>query len=774
MIANRNRRPRPLATTTITIMVMALAGAGGAQAATPPVKLVPSLHITNGFEFNESVAVAPGGNIYVADAGNRRVQELTSTGVFVSMFGDEVNQTTGGNICTAASGNVCKAGVVGTGGGEFGAEGPQSVVVDQNTANVYVQDFSNWRIQEFTAAGEFVLMFGKEVNETTKVNVCTAEEITKSGVKCKTGVRAATATAEPGAFNFAHGRGNLLAVGPAPEHLLYVGDELRVQEFDAAGESKGEIPLTSISAEPENHVVALAVDQATGDVYLAYGSGLSNAEVVRVFDTTGKEQRSFQVAPLNAGAKVDIRTLALDGAGQLAVSAGEEGGGPFGELYAAATGHLITGFTNPEGSPGLAFNGEPEAEMYAVQRNQVVLYKPLHVAELLTTLSSCEPGPELETSVTLDCSLNGTVNPESVAETEVFMQWGRTQAFGETTPKQTFATVTEPKAVSAPVEGVRPNQTFFYRLVGEDQNVKFPEQLTSETASFTTPIVPAKIPGVPGVSFVKSSSAVLSSALNPENANTEYFFEYGQHEALAPCPGVREPGGCPGVASTPVGRSSVYGKISTTLEAKELQPATLYSYRLSAEGENVAGTERRQSEGAEATFTTAPAPVGQAVTGAPGVIGATSATVSGTVNPDGLPATYTFELGVYEGPGTTQYGVVFSGSAGAGSVPVGESLLLTGLQPGTTYAYRIAVKAGRSNPVQGEAVTFTTAGLPLVLAVPTPLAMLAVPNIAFPAEPKPGKPAACKRGYKRDKRGRCAKPRKKAKAKGKKGKGKHK
>ena len=64
----------------------------------------------------------------------------------------------------------------------------------------------------------------------------------------------------------------MLAVG-GPEDLLYVGDEHRVQEFKASnGEYKSEIPLTSISAEPESKVVALAVD-ATGDVYLAYGVG---------------------------------------------------------------------------------------------------------------------------------------------------------------------------------------------------------------------------------------------------------------------------------------------------------------------------------------------------------------------------------------------------------------------------------------------------------------------------------------------------------------------
>ncbi len=56
-----------------------------------------------GFVFPESVAVAPDENIYVADPGNHRVQELTKSGEFVLMFGAKVDKATGGNLCTAAS-----------------------------------------------------------------------------------------------------------------------------------------------------------------------------------------------------------------------------------------------------------------------------------------------------------------------------------------------------------------------------------------------------------------------------------------------------------------------------------------------------------------------------------------------------------------------------------------------------------------------------------------------------------------------------------------------
>ena len=82
------------------------------------------------------------GNVYVADTNNKRVQELEADGKFVLMFGEDVDQTTGGDVCTAASADACKAGVEGTAAGQFGSIG--RVTVDPQTGNVYVQDYKNY------------------------------------------------------------------------------------------------------------------------------------------------------------------------------------------------------------------------------------------------------------------------------------------------------------------------------------------------------------------------------------------------------------------------------------------------------------------------------------------------------------------------------------------------------------------------------------------------------------------------------------------------------
>lgn len=762
MTVNCMKRTLPLV--IVTAMVAMLAGAGGAQA--KPIKLVPSSRFgwqvdtitkgnvctvasgdecqpavgsgePGGFSFPQSVAVnndptkaSPHyGHVYVTDRGNSRVQELTGTGQFVSMFGWDVNRTkvlegtpqAERNVCTAASGNTCQAGVEGTAAGQLAH--PESVSVDPATGDVYVQEGgANMRVEQYTPDGKFVWMVGKEVDATTKGNICTAA----SKDACQAGAR----SSEPGGFN-TEGDGDLLAVDASG--VVYVGDEHRVQEFEADGKHKGEIrtPLESLSTAPQSDVRALAVDGA-GDLYLAYDIHVESHEldnVVREFDTEGKEVKSFEVTPRRQGTKVFVNGLALDGEGLLAVSAIEEEHGALGSVYEAGSGHLVTRF-QPGPIEGIAFSDE--GDLYGVapfgSAHEVVAYEPLPVAELVTGAAECKASTAAESSVLFACTLNGVANPEGVAGTEVFFEWGLglSCGFGSNTALQGLAAVEAPLPVSAVIQ-VRPHGAFCYRLAGFDQNVKPPEEpLTAENASVNTEIVAPRVVGEPTASFVTATSAVLFGQLNPENTNTSYQFQYGACETLDACSGLAE--------TTPV-QSAAYGKIGTTAEATGLQSNTTYRYRLMARNENgqAAGNDKGEPQLPEGTFTTALAPVPQAATGSPSGVGVTSAILSGTVNPDGLPATYAFELGIDNGA-ATQYGVVSSGSAGSGTVSVEKTLAATGLQPGTTYAYRIRVASGYGQAT-GETVTFTTAGLPSVLTVPAVLAQLPVPNIAFPEEP---------------------------------------
>lgn len=94
------------------------------------------------------------------------------------------------------------------------------------------------------------------------------------------------------------------------------------------------------------------------------------------------------------------------------------------------------------------------------------------------------------------------------------------------------------------------------------------------------------------------------------------------------------------------------------------------------------------------------------VTGSVSDITSTSATLNGTVNPEGADASWQFDGGTstaYGGSGPTP-----AGDAGSGTSAVSESLIATGLTPSTTYHVRIEAtnSAGTS---YGNDVTFTTA-----------------------------------------------------------------
>jgi hypothetical protein len=789
---------------TVAAALAVLSSVTKAGPAAPPVKLVLAGHfgwevneetkgpvcpvtskcqagkassMPGGFEYPQSAAGAPGGGVYVADPGNHRVQELTSGGEFVLMFGREVNETTKGDVCTAEeivkAAVKCKAGVAGSAAGQFSS--PQSVAVDPASGAVYVAEIVfgkgtfGERVQKLTAAGQFVLEIGGEVNEKTKGNLCTREEEEKEKRTICVGPAqrepGTPASGEHGSFNFESGRGNLLSVGPGG--LLYAGDEGRVQEFDANGEFTGEITLA-----PGGQTRALAVDETTAYLYLVY----EDTNIIRRLGSKGESAGEPIEVNGEAGTTTHIRGLAIDPHGHLAVAGFQEAGSTqsaFGSLYDASSGAFRTAFVNSDSVGVVAVGFDGQGRLYAPYEQEILAYNPEPVAELVTGAAACKPGVERETDITIDCALNGEVDPEGVSETKAWFEWGPTRALGTVAPGSPILIPTGNTLVLVPpppaspgvsIENLRPNDTYYYRLAGEDQNVKSPEELTGERRSLTTELVAPKIVGLPSVSFVKASSAVISGEMNPENATTEAFAEYAPGaEALAKCPGGVRSESCPGVSSTPVMRSGIYGETGVTVEARGLQAGTLYSYRISAESENRTKTERKASHGEgsqEGTFTTAPAPVPSAQTGSYSTVTATSAIVTGAVNPNGLPATYAFELGVYNGAGT-QYGVVFSGPVGASSVPVEEILALTGLQPGTQYAYRITVSSGyianESHTLQGEPVVFATLGLPSVLQSPMAPPTLSVPQIAFPQTPKAAVHKAAKRKTKHHRKGKARK-----------------
>ena len=402
-------------------------------------------------------------------------------------------------------------------------------------------------------------------------------------------------------------------------------------------------------------------------------------------------------------------------------------------------------------------------------RSELLRYHPVAIAEILTGTAGCKEGAEQESSVTFDCTLNGEVDAYDVPGTEVFFDWGRStegEACGSPeleTAAQDVPTEEVFTSVSAEVSDLRPSQTFCFAFAGLDDNVKLSEKIVGKTASFNTPVVPPRIVGQPTASFVTFDSVVMHGELNPENTPTEYFFEYAPvrgagEKPLAKCPGIKL-ATCRGVFGTASLQSSLYGKVGTAAGAVGLEPGTTYGYRLAVSNDVGEG-----AIGQETTFTTARAPSVEAITLPASAITSSGALATGTVAPGGEQATYTFELGVYEGA-STNYSPVASGATGTGIGLENESASLTNLQSSTTYAYRIAIDSGYGE-ARGAPVIFTTSSVQVPTTIPL-VPLLVVPSYKFPLPVK-----ACKKGYTRDKASVCVKVKSKKSKPAKKGKGK--
>ncbi len=117
------------------------------------------------------------GDVYVGEAGgpfsNSRVSKFKENGEFILTFGKEVNATTEGDICTAASGDECRHGNTHEGGNQHDGEISQGAapIVNQLTHAVLVPLPGPGRVQEFSSGGAFIQSFPTEkVGEFIQAN----------------------------------------------------------------------------------------------------------------------------------------------------------------------------------------------------------------------------------------------------------------------------------------------------------------------------------------------------------------------------------------------------------------------------------------------------------------------------------------------------------------------------------------------------------------------------------------------------------------------------
>jgi hypothetical protein len=667
------------------LVVLALAPA--AQAA-PPVTFAEFGERGGQLDNPTGVAVdQSSGAFYVSESNNRRVSKFDADGDFLLAWGAGVADGTSPTLQTCGpQANPPTARCFP--GAPFGTSSltffPSSVAVDQSSGDVYAA--AGDRVFKFTSQGEFLLMFGKNVNETPGTptpDLCTAADLEAPGSVCGKGETGSGS----GEF-FTEAR----SVVVEPGGNVWVGDTGRLIQFDSSGHYISEATVSGAATD------SFARD-STGDFY-AINPGADEQQ--RVTFSGAALGDTYRLGNLPAGcssastdpvehvfgfAEDGPLLQALDskcGGGNLRPSGFLSGGSPFeiglegvGKFAAQDLDQVTCEVLSGTGSCSVSTprNGAP-GEVLKFEASG----SPVDTLTSLGTVYSGSPR-----TLTLDAADNLYVG-DSIAPYvfkvfnpagEQISQFGAGQVLGS------------PGGGSGERGGngiaIGESAESLYSVAGVT---------TSSIGQIFDRPEPGPLPGNERAEDVLPTTATLAATLNPEGDPTTYFFEYGTDESYG--------------STTPVTGLPGSGFADEAVQAHidHLIPETTYHFRLVASNHCNPSEPAQECtvEGEDATFTTPPAVLIEAQW-ASGVT-SRSAVLHAEMNPLGVEA----EAWIEYGDDGTYAQTVPLANLGDGFAPVARQAVVGNLTPGTTYHYRFVARDER------DGVQYTVHGADRTLA----------------------------------------------------------
>jgi len=333
----------------------------------------------------------------------------------------------------------------------------------------------------------------------------------------------------------------------------------------------------------------VAVDQANGDVVVVDENDVVDIFEPTVFDKyalvrrlTGTPAGPFQ------GLETYGKDLAVDSNGDIYVAQNF----PAAVVYQfSATGKYLGQLRGTPASPFKEVQSlavDPEAHKLYVgdrghQSGVIDIFDHNVVVPDVTTGLASNVKPRSATA-------GGTVNPDNAGEATCQVVWGATTEFGNTAAcPAPIANGESPVPVQVALPGLSPDTTYYYRLQASNTNGLNPGEPYQDQELHTPG------PGVEEVSVsdVSATAATMNGKIDPNNAATTYFFQYGTSTAYgAEIP--IAPGALIGSAS---------GTVSVSQHAQGLLASTTYHYRVVAVSE-LPGGEIAEAESSDQTFDT--------------------------------------------------------------------------------------------------------------------------------------------------------------------------
>ncbi len=313
------------------------------------------------------------------------------------------------------------------------------------------------------------------------------------------------------------------------------------------------------------------------------------------------------------------------------------------------------------------------------------------------TVPSTAGAPVVQTSNNAAASnstavVSGQVTPNG-AQTTYWYEYGKSTALSSKTSAQSIGSGF--RSIPAPgyITGLSASTHYFFRLSAKNSfgtvNGTTYEFTTSATGSPPAGAAPAA--QTTAATEVERTTANLHGRVDPNRAETSYWFEYGTNTDM---------GNTAAFQSAGSGDASV--AVSVALSG--LKPSTTYFFRVNAQ--NRFGTVN----GATMQFTTKGPPAASAPTvdtTAATNVASTSVTFNGRINPNGAASTYWFEYGEDSLLGHVLGSTTAVQTTNAGNDSMNVSANRSGLTRNTQYYYRL-VGRNAQGTTQGDIVSFTT------------------------------------------------------------------